>query len=108
MKLRTIALGGIIGTAALGSFFAFAASPARHGSAAERSGHDIDAENLRYAEREIEEGKRIFRYDTFGSEAFWGDALQLTKLSQARRTVASAREFHRKPPCRSASRWTSM
>src|SRR6185437_24350 len=79
MKLRTIALGGIIGTAALGSFFAFAASPARHGSAAERSGHDIDAENLRHAEREIEEGKRIFRYDTFGSEAFWGDALQLHK-----------------------------
>src|SRR5256886_11631948 len=23
------------------------------------------------------EGRRIFRYDTFGSEAFWGDALQL-------------------------------
>src|SRR2546423_8925798 len=25
------------------------------------------------------EGRRIFRYDTFGSEAFWGDALQLHK-----------------------------
>src|SRR6185437_8520749 len=26
-----------------------------------------------------EEGMRIFRFDTFGSEAFWGDALQLHK-----------------------------
>jgi hypothetical protein len=25
----------------------------------------------------IEEGRRIFRYDTFGSEAFWGDQLKL-------------------------------
>jgi hypothetical protein len=34
---------------------------------------DIDAN----ARRMIEEGRRTFRYDTFGSEAFWGDALQL-------------------------------
>ena len=27
----------------------------------------------------IEQGRQIFRYDTFGSEAFWGDALQLHK-----------------------------
>ena len=25
----------------------------------------------------IEAGRRIFRYDTFGDEAFWGDALKL-------------------------------
>lgn len=25
----------------------------------------------------IDEGRRTFRYDTFGSESFWGDALQL-------------------------------
>jgi len=29
------------------------------------------------AQRMIEEGRRIFRYDTFGSEAFWGDQLKL-------------------------------
>ena len=29
------------------------------------------------AQRMIEEGRRIFRYDTFGSEAFWGDQLRL-------------------------------
>ena len=29
------------------------------------------------AQRMIEEGRRIFRYDTFGDEAFWGDQLKL-------------------------------
>jgi cytochrome c peroxidase len=29
------------------------------------------------AQRMLEEGRRIFRYDTFGSEAFWGDQLKL-------------------------------
>ena len=32
-----------------------------------------------HAQRMIDEGRRIFRFDTFGSEAFWGDALQLHK-----------------------------
>src|SRR6266852_4317457 len=32
-----------------------------------------------HAQRMIAEGRRIFRFDTFGSEAFWGDALQLHK-----------------------------
>lgn len=27
----------------------------------------------------MNEGRQIFRFDTFGSEAFWGDALQLHK-----------------------------
>jgi hypothetical protein len=30
-----------------------------------------------HAERMVEEGRQIFRFDTFGSEAFFGDALQL-------------------------------
>src|SRR5262249_30359052 len=39
------------------------------------SGFDttIDA----HARQMIDNGRRIFRSDTFGSEAFWGDALQL-------------------------------
>lgn len=32
-----------------------------------------------HAQRMIGEGRQIFRFDTFGSEAFWGDALQLHK-----------------------------
>jgi len=38
-----------------------------------------DAENARAAQSMLEEGRKTFRYDTFGSEAFWGDALQLHK-----------------------------
>jgi hypothetical protein len=38
---------------------------------------DFDAAIEDNAQRLIEEGRQIFRYDTFGSEAFWGDALQL-------------------------------
>ena len=30
-----------------------------------------------YAQQMLDEGKEIFRYDTFGDEAFWGDALKL-------------------------------
>jgi hypothetical protein len=37
----------------------------------------FDAAIDQNARRMIEEGRRIFRFDTFGSEAFWGDQLQL-------------------------------
>src|SRR5262249_8524419 len=30
-----------------------------------------------HAKRMLDEGKKIFRYDTFGSEAFWGGQLRL-------------------------------
>src|SRR5713226_5407122 len=30
-----------------------------------------------HAREMMEHGRKVFRYDTFGSEAFWGDALQL-------------------------------
>src|SRR5579864_3580890 len=31
------------------------------------------------SERMMKEGQQTFRFDTFGSESFWGDALQLHK-----------------------------
>ena len=37
----------------------------------------LDAATDAHARQMIESGRRIFRDDTFGSEAFWGDALQL-------------------------------
>ena len=48
-------------------------------SAAPPSESDIDAEINRHAQEMIDEGRKIFRFDTFGSEAFWGDVLQLHK-----------------------------
>ena len=57
------------GTAALfGVMMAYAAPPSLNG---------FDAEIANHAQAMINEGRRTFRYDTFGSEAFWGDALQL-------------------------------
>src|SRR5262245_22977071 len=37
----------------------------------------FDADIRRNAERMIDEGRRVFRFDTFGDEAFWGDQLKL-------------------------------
>ena len=48
-------------------------------SAAPRSKTSFDAENARYAQTMLDEGRETFRYETFGSEAFWGDTLQLHK-----------------------------
>jgi hypothetical protein len=45
----------------------------------------FDLANNQGAQRLIDEGRLIFRYDTFGSEAFWGDALGL------HRAIAGAR-----------------
>lgn len=38
-----------------------------------------DSVNTESALRMIQEGRHTFRHDTFGDEAFWGDALQLHK-----------------------------
>ena len=38
-----------------------------------------DQQVNQYAQRMINQGRQIFRTDTFGSEAFWGGALQLHK-----------------------------
>src|SRR4029077_18804639 len=53
-----------------GAVSAFAAPPAKTA---------VDTENARYAQTMLDEGKKTFRYETFGSEAFWGDMLQLHK-----------------------------
>jgi hypothetical protein len=36
------------------------------------------------AQRRLEEGRKIFRFDTFGSEDFWGGKLGCTGRSWAR------------------------
>src|SRR5881398_3368510 len=46
-------------------------------SAGVPSGFDRVIEDNAY--RMVREGRQTFRHDTFGDEAFWGDALQLHK-----------------------------
>ncbi|MCI0746998.1 MAG: hypothetical protein L0Y58_16465 [Verrucomicrobia subdivision 3 bacterium] len=42
-------------------------------------GEAFDDAADKYAKQLLRDGKQIFRFDTFGDEAFWGDALQLHK-----------------------------
>jgi hypothetical protein len=46
-------------------------------SSVSASGTDPDEQNRKAAEQLFEQGRQIFRFDTFGDEAFWGDSLKL-------------------------------
>lgn len=70
-KLFSLAMVCMAGVALL----ALSALSAEKRAASPKSADPIQ-EN---ANRMMEEGRKIFRFDTFGSEAFWGDALQLHK-----------------------------
>jgi hypothetical protein len=69
MKPRSLIIGIISGAGLIGGLLASAAA-AQEG---------FDAEIARSAQTMLEEGRKTFRYDTFGSEAFWGDVLELHK-----------------------------
>jgi cytochrome c5 len=56
---------------------AVALASAAKGPAPSKGANDADI--ARYSQTMLEEGRKTFRYDTFGSEAFWGDAIQLHK-----------------------------
>jgi hypothetical protein len=46
-------------------------------SASRGSGGEFDRSITASSHRTLDEGRQIFRYDTFGDEAFWGDTLKL-------------------------------
>ena len=62
MDIRTVIVSVFAGTALVSAAVAFAAPPAKPA---------VDAENARYAQTMLDEGRKTFRYETFGSEAFW-------------------------------------
>ena len=62
-----------------GLFGAVVASAAPKKGAVPTSQQGFDAEIARHVQTMVDEGRKTFRYDTFGSEGFWGDALQLHK-----------------------------
>ena len=50
----------------------------RHKAAAQEADHDKNSDPvLDNATKSIREGRRIFRFDTFGDEAFWGGTIKL-------------------------------
>jgi hypothetical protein len=56
---------------------AAAVAPADPPASAPESVTELDHRQLDAALDEIEQGRRIFRVDTFGNQAFWGGALRL-------------------------------
>jgi cytochrome c553 len=69
-KSRLSILAALGAAGLLGAVIASAAPPSRTG---------FDAEIAAYTQAMLDEGRKTFRFDTFGSEAFWGDTLQLHK-----------------------------
>ena len=61
--------------------FAFAAPPAKQNAASslKNAAAGFNSKIAQYAQTMLEEGRNTFRYDTFGSEAIWGDQLELHK-----------------------------
>jgi hypothetical protein len=78
MRLRTVMITGCVGVGLCGTAIAPAAPLSKRSTAAP-SREGFDAEIVRYARTMLDEGRKTFRYETFGSEAFWGDTLQLHK-----------------------------
>src|SRR5215470_12911529 len=70
MRSKSILIASACGAGLCGTLLAAAAAP-------QLKGHD--ATIARHAQTMLDEGRQSFRFDTFGSEAFWGDALQLHK-----------------------------
>ena len=81
MKRKAIVPLAISVVIGFGFFIGFGFSAGEQGNAKADGSKQRLPENDRqinkHAERMIEEGRRIFRFDTFGSEAFWGDTLRL-------------------------------
>ena len=82
-----------------GAISAFAAPPSKTA---------VDAENARYAQTMLDEGRKTFRYETFGSEAFWGDTLQLHKAIVGEKNGGVGPASRQKPRSPSASRSMQM
>jgi hypothetical protein len=78
MKLRTMIIA-TVGVAGLFGFMMAAAGQSTKKGTAPAVQKGFDAETGRHAQAMITEGRETFRYDTFGSETFWGDVLQLHK-----------------------------
>ena len=84
MQPRTV-LKSVTLIAALVSLLAVAKAAIDGRERSESSSDDRGAAMRPAGSSMIEEGRRVFRYDTFGDEAWWGDTLQLHKALEGER-----------------------
>ena len=75
-KRLSVSVGGCVLAITVGIFMAGAARGVRASDDTDHHFNDRDSV-LENAGRMIFEGRRTFRFDTFGDEAFWGGTLQL-------------------------------
>ena len=72
---KSLAIGAVV---ALSSFaFAWENNSATSAKTANATAGDFDMQVDQNAARLLAEGRKIFRYDTFGNEIFWGNAVHL-------------------------------
>ena len=64
---------------ALGLFQFSSGSEAQSAQSQNRPENNIDRQISENAENMVDEGRQIFRYDTFGDEAFWTDVLKVNQ-----------------------------
>ena len=57
-------------------------------SGAKAAPSSFDAAITSNSNQMMERGRQIFRFDTFGDEAFWGDTLRLHQVSQVKNWAA--------------------
>src|SRR5262245_10707367 len=81
MNRRVMIVCAASAAALVASLAAVAAQtkPAKRTAPAPAASAGFDQQITNHAQSLLEEGRRIFRFDTFGSEAFWGDQLELHK-----------------------------
>src|SRR5215831_18075250 len=77
MKYRSIRIAFTLACAGVG----FLTLPGRTASAP-ATPHPTSAET---AEQKFAEGRHVFRFDTFGDQAFWGDSLKLHQAIEGRK-----------------------
>ena len=73
LAIATTAIIGLVGC----QMRSVAAQPGAPGGSQPAAQQDFDAQIQANARRMLDDGKRIFRFDTFGSEDFWGGKLRL-------------------------------
>ena len=62
----------------------------RGGEASPGQSTDSEQQTDANAQRMLTEGKQTFRFDTFGDEAFWTDALQLNRAIAGAKRIEEA------------------
>ena len=84
--VKFLLVGGAVAFVVVGTVALRQAAPAAQ---AQPGATGFDAAINENAQRMLEEGRRIFRFDTFGSEDFWGGKLRLHRPSLVRNWAAS-------------------